>query len=234
MEASWKQLKTESGVMRVYLSLPFGTGPFPGVIIIHNQGGVADILHVTAELASAGYAAVAPDMYYRDGIGCRDPAPTRRARLRDASVITDVNATVDFFKGQQGVDGARLGILGFCMGGRVTYLMAAANPSFKAAVMYYGGGIFRSWGDAPSPFERTAEIHCPTMGHFGEEDENPSPEDVQKLAAELTAHSKVHEFHSYTGAGHAFMNKSRDTYRQHAADLSWPRTIGFFTKHLAG
>jgi len=234
MKVSWKELKTESGVMRVHLSLPDGAGPFPGIVIIHNQGGINDILHLPAELASAGYAAAAPDMYYRDGIDCRDPAPTRRARLRDASVITDVNATVDFFKGQQGVDGARLGILGFCMGGRVTYLMAAANPSFKVAVMYYGGGIFRSWGDAPSPFERTGEIHCPMMGQFGEEDENPSPEDVQKLAAELTAHGKAHEFHSYTGAGHAFMNKSRDTYRQHAADLSWPRTIGFFTKHLAG
>jgi carboxymethylenebutenolidase len=234
MKACWKQLKTESGGMRVYLSLPDGTGPFPGIVIIHNQGGINDILHLPAELARVGYAAVAPDMYYRDGIDCRDPAPTRRARLRDSSVITDVNATVDFFKGQQGVDGARLGILGFCMGGRVTYLMAAANPSFKAAVMYYGGGIFRCWGDGPSPFERTAEIHCPIMGHFGEEDENPSAEDVQKLAVELTAHGKVYEFHSYTGAGHAFMNKSRDTYRQHAADLSWPRTIGFFTKHLAG
>jgi carboxymethylenebutenolidase len=234
MKASWKQLKIESGVMRVHLSLPDGAGPFPGIVIIHNQGGINDILHLPAELASAGYVAVAPDMYYRDGIDCPDPAPTRRARLRDASVITDVNATVDFFKAQPEVDGARLGILGFCMGGRVTYLMAAANPSFKAAVMYYGGGIFRSWGDGPSPFERTAEIHCPMMGHFGEEDDNPSPEDVQKLAAELTAHGKIYEFHSYTGAGHAFMNKSRDTYRQHAADLSWPRTIGFFTKHLAG
>ena len=220
--------------MRVHVSLPEGTGPFPGVIVIHNQGGINDILHLPAELARAGYAVAAPDMYYRDGIACRDPAPTRRARLRDASVITDVNATVDFFKGRQRIDGARLGILGFCMGGRVTYLMAAANPSFKAAVMYYGGGIFRSWGDGPAPFERTAEIHCPMMGHFGEQDENPSPEDVQRLAAELTAHGKVHEFHSYSGAGHAFMNKSRDTYRQHAADLSWPRTIEFFTKHLAG
>ena len=219
--------------MRVYLSLPYGVGPFPGVVVIHNQGGVGDILHIPAELASAGFAAVAPDMYYRDGIGCRDPAPTRRARLRDASVITDVNATVDFFKGQQDVDGARLGILGFCMGGRVTYLMAAANPSFKAAVMYYGGGILRPWGDPPSPFERTAEIHCPIMGHFGAEDTNPSPEDAQKFAAALTAHNKIHEFHSYSGAGHAFMNKTRDTYRQDAADLSWPRTVGFFTKHLA-
>jgi carboxymethylenebutenolidase len=234
MQASWKELKTESGIMRVHLSLPDGAGPFPGIVIIHNQGGINDILHLPAELASAGYAAIAPDMYYRDGVGCHDAAPVRRARLRDASVITDVNATVDFFKMQQSVAGARLGILGFCMGGRATYLMAAANPSFKAAVMYYGGGIFLPWGDAPSPFERTAEIHCPIMGHFGEEDENPSPEDVQKLAAALTVHSKIHEFHSYTGAGHAFMNRSRDTYRQHAVDLSWPRTIGFFAKHLAG
>jgi len=234
MKASWKQIKTDSGIMRVYLSLPYGAGPFPGVVVIHNQGGVGDILHITADLASAGFAAAAPDMYYRDGLGCRDPAPTRRARLRDASVITDVNATVDFFTGQQEVDGARIGILGFCMGGRVTYLMAAANPSFKAAVMYYGGGILRPWGDPPSPFERTAEIHCPIMGHFGAEDTNPSPADAQKFAAALTAHNKVYEFHSYAGAGHAFMNKTRDTYRQDAADLSWPRSVGFFARHLAG
>jgi len=234
MKASWKQIKTDSGIMRIYLSLPYGAGLFPGVVVIHNQGGVSDILHITADLASAGFAAAAPDMYYRDGLGCRDPAPTRRARLRDASVITDVNAAVDFFTGQQEVDGARIGVLGFCMGGRVTYLMAAANPSFKAAVMYYGGGILRPWGDPPSPFERTAEIHCPIMGHFGAEDTNPSPADAQKFAAALTAHNKVYEFHSYAGAGHAFMNKTRDTYRQDAADLSWPRSVGFFARHLAG
>lgn len=234
MKSSWTQLKTASGVMRVYMSGPDGAGPFPGVVVIHNQGGLADILHIADQIAGAGYVAAAPDMYYRDGIGCQDAAPARRARLRDATVVQDLNVTGDFLKQQKEVDGVRLGILGFCMGGRVTYLMAAANSGFKAAVMYYGGGIFRPWGDGPSPFDQTAAIHCPIMGHFGEEDENPSPEDVRKLDAELTKHNKLHEFYSYSGAGHAFMNKTRDTYRQHAAEASWPRTVEFFAKHLAG
>lgn len=219
--------------MRVYVSGPDGAGPFPGVVIIHNQGGVADILHIADQIASAGYVAAAPDMYYRDGTDCRDAAPARRARLHDVTVIQDVNATVDFLKGQEEVKRERLGILGFCMGGRVTYLMAAANPGFKAAVVYYGGGIFLPWGDGPSPFERTAQIHCPMMGHFGEEDENPSPEDVRKMDAELAKHNKAHEFYSYRAAGHAFMNKTRDTYRQRAAEASWPRTVEFFARHLA-
>ena len=218
--------------MRVYMGVPEEAGPFPGVVVIHNQGGIGDILHIADQIAGAGYVAAAPDMYYRDGIGCQDAAPTRRARLRDATVIQDVNATVDFLRGRKELKRESLGILGFCMGGRVTYLMAAANPAFKAAVLYYGGGIFKPWGDGASPFDLTAAIHCPLMGHFGEEDENPSPQDVRELDGELARHHKPHEFYSYRGAGHAFMNKSRDTYRQHAAEASWPRTLEFFAKHL--
>jgi carboxymethylenebutenolidase len=232
MISSWKRLKTASGVMRVYVSGPGGAGPFPGVVVIHNQGGVAEILHIADQIASAGYVAAAPDMYYRDGDGCHDAAPIRRSRLRDDTVIQDVNTSVDFLKGQKEVSRERVGILGFCMGGRVTYLMAAANAGLRVAVMYYGGGIFLPWGNNVSPFERTAEIHCPIMGHFGDEDQNPSPADVRRLDAELTKHGKAHEFYSYHGAGHAFMNKSRDTYREHAVEAAWPRTLEFFARHL--
>jgi carboxymethylenebutenolidase len=100
--------------------------------------------------------------------------------------------------------------------------------------MYYGGDPFHAWGDGPSPFERTKNIHCPIMGHFGEDDKNPSPADMKKLDAELTKFDKPHEFYSYANAAHAFANFGSGAYREHAADASWPRTFGFFGKHLKG
>jgi carboxymethylenebutenolidase len=111
--------------------------------------------------------------------------------------------------------------------------MAAANPSFKAAVSYYGGGTMVPWGEGSAPFERTTEIHCPLLGLFGEDDANPSPADMRKLDAELTRYGKIHEFHSYPGAGHAFMNRRGERYRADADQDSWPKTLAFFTKHLA-
>jgi carboxymethylenebutenolidase len=118
------------------------------------------------------------------------------------------------------------------MGGRVSYLMAAANPYLKAAVAYYGGNIMVPWGEGPAPFERTGEIHCPLLGLFGEDDANPSPADMRKLDAELTKQGKAHEFHSYPGAGHAFMNRRGERYRADADRDSWPKTLAFFAKHL--
>ena len=233
MATSWEQIKVDDGLMRLYVSLPDGPGPFPGVVVIQHQGGVIEFIQeMTRRIADAGYFGVAPDLYHRDGADCKDDGPTRRGRLRDLSVIKDVNATVDFLKGHKSVNGVKLGIIGFCMGGRVVYLMAAANPNFKAGVAYYGGNILVPWGEGPSPFQRTAEIRCPIMGHFGEDDRNPSPEDMRKLDAELTKRSKVHEFHSYPGTGHAFMDKSKNSYRSHAAEASWPRTVDFFMRYL--
>ena len=234
MVSSWESIKVDDGVMKLYVSRSDGSGPFPGIVVIQGQNGVnLFIEEITQKLAGAGYVAVAPDLYHSDSPDCRDDGPTRRARLRDVSVISDINATVEFLKRQRTVDGDRLGIIGFCMGGRVSYLMAAASPALKAAVDYYGGNIFSSWGDGPSPFQRTAAICCPIMGHFGEEDKNPSLEDMRKLDAELTKHGKVHEFYSYADTGHAFMDRHGDKYRPHSADVSWSRTLDFFARQLA-
>jgi carboxymethylenebutenolidase len=100
--------------------------------------------------------------------------------------------------------------------------------------MYYGADIMRPWGDGPSAFARTAEIRCPILGHFGAEDKNPSQSDMIKLDTELSRHGKVHEFHQYANAGHAFANIGSPNYRAHAADASWPRTFAFFAKYLRG
>jgi carboxymethylenebutenolidase len=218
--------------MRLYVSLPEKQQPAPAVLVIQGQSGVDDFLEVTRMIAHEGYVAAAPDLFHRDPPDCKDDGPTRRARLLDTSVIQDGNAAIGFLKSHPRVDAKRLGIVGFCMGGRVVYLMAAANPEFSAGVMYYGADIMRPWGSGPSPFNRTAEIRCPIMGHFGADDKNPSPADMIKLDGELSRHGKVHEFYQYAEAAHAFANLGSANYRARAANASWPRTFGFFAKHL--
>jgi carboxymethylenebutenolidase len=233
MPSFWESMKVDGADMRLYVSVPSGTGSFPAVVVIQHQGGVDDFIEeMTQRVANAGYAAVAPDLYHRDGPDCKDDGPTRRARLLDVNVVKDVNATVEFLLGHRSVEAERLGIIGFCMGGRVAYLMAAVNPHFKAAVDYYGGNIMVPWGEGPAPIARTPEIHCPILGLFGEDDANPSPADMRTLDAELTKYGKAHEFLSYPGAGHAFMNRRGERYRADADRDSWPKTLAFFAKHL--
>jgi len=233
MKSSWETITVDDSLMRLYVSQPGGPGPFPAVIVIQNQDGVAEFTQeMNRRVAEAGYFSAAPDLYHRNSPEINaDPKKRASSRL-DVGVIKDVSATVDFLSGRNSADVGRLGIVGFCMGGRVAYLIAAANPLFRAAVDYYGGGIFKGWGDVPSPFERTAEIHCPIQGHFGETDKNPSVEDMHKIDAEMTRLGKAHEFYYYPGAGHAFNRKGWDGYRPDADLASWPRTLDFFRKHL--
>jgi len=145
--SNWQEVESDGSTMRMYMSVPQGSGPFPAVVAIQHQGGVDEFMeNMTKRLAAAGYLAVAPDLYHRDGPDCKDDIVTRRTRLRDRTIINDVNAAVSFLQRHNSVEGQRLGIIGFCMGGRVVYLMAAANPNFKAAVAYYAGNTFRAWG----------------------------------------------------------------------------------------
>ena len=229
MKSSWESAQVDGSEMKQYVCVPDGTGPFPAVVVIMHRGGVDEFVQEMARrLATTGYLAAAPDLFHRDGPDCKDEGSVRMTRLRDVSVIKDVNATVDFLRSHSNVRADSIGIVGFCMGGRVVYLMAAANPHFKAAVAYYPGNSFSPWGDGPSPFDRTKEIHCPLLGHFGADDRSPSPDDMRKLDAELGKHGKVHEFYSYSNAGHAFMNFPSKSYRPHANRASWPRTLGGF------
>ncbi len=232
MASSWENITVDDSSMRLYVSLPDTEEPAPGVIVIQGQSGVEDFLEVTRMIAQGKHVAVAPDLFHRDPPDCKDDGATRRGRLRDASVIKDVNATIGFLRSHPRVISDRLGIVGFCMGGRVVYLMSAASSELKAGVMYYGSDTMRPWGTGPSPFERTTQIGCPLLGHFGEKDQNPSPADMRKLDSELTRLGKAHEFYSYPGAGHAFANLGSAKYHPQAAMASWPRTFDFFARHL--
>ena len=233
MASSWENVKVGESSMPLYVSVPESGGPVPAIVVVHGQSGLENFIKDTTHmLALQGYVAAAPNLYHRDGPDCKDDNPTRKSRLRDAGIIADIQTAIGFLKHHTRVDGGRLGIVGFCMGGRIVYLMAAASKDLKAGVMFYGGGTMVPFGEGPTPFDRTREINCPIQGHFGAEDKNPSPDDMRKLDAELKRYDKVHEFHSYAGAAHAFANTGSSNYRPHAAALSWPKATEFFSRHL--
>ncbi len=235
MTSRWDKVQTPDGDMRCYIAGPDGGRNSPAVVVIQHAGGVDDFVQSMADrFAGAGFVAIAPDLYHREERDSKDDPMTRMGRLRDATIVEDVNAAVAHAVKLPEVDGARIGITGYCMGGRVTYLMAARNPVFKAAVVCWGGNIMVPWGDGPAPFDLTADIGCPVLGLFGEDDPNPNPADVAKLDAEMSRLGRPHEFHSYAGAGHAFMNEGRPSYRPEAAADAWKRCVAWFERYLAG
>ena len=232
MPARWDTTNVNGEAMRCYVSAP-ETVPAAAVIVVQHAGGVDEFVRrMSDRLAEAGFVAIAPDLYHREAPGTSDDPLTRMGRLRDDTIVQDVNAAVAHAKTLPEVDANRLGVTGFCMGGRVTYLMAAKNRAFKAAVVCWGGNIMMPWGRGPAPFGLTGDIGCPVLGLFGEDDPNPNPADVAKIDAEMTRLGKAHEFHSYPGAGHAFLNEDRPSYRPEAAADAWPRAIDWFRRHL--
>lgn len=230
MPVRWETTKVGGQDLRIYLGVPDQPGPHPGIVIAQHAGGVdAQIQDGVHRLHREGYVVAAPELFHRQPA---EVEGSRTALLRDNEIIADIDATVAHLKAMR-LMVAPLGIVGFCMGGRVAYLMACVQPEFKAAAVFYGGNIFRAQGDGPSPFERSAGIQCPIIGFFGVEDGNPSPEDARKIDAELTRLGKWHEFHMYNNAGHAFHDFTRpERYRERAARASWHEMLAFFTEHL--
>ena len=154
---------------------------------------------------------------------------------RDEEILRDYAVAADWLAGRS--DRARQCVIGFCMGGRLSYLWAAHGEGVRAAVVFYGGNILvRSLqpgesGDGPTPFDRTGEIDCPLLGLFGNDDENPSPADVDRIAAELDRTGRDYEFHRYDGAGHAFLNFMRPSLREEAAADAWKKCVAFLQAH---
>ena len=149
-------------------------------------------------------------------------------------ILADVQATLDYFGEIRIVRGDSLAILGHCMGGRMAFLGGAANPSFRASVIYYCGNMFKPWGEGvPAPFDRLSGLKGSVIGFFGNDDKNPSPDDVTKIDQALTKVGIRHEFHRYDGAGHAFQNFVRpDAHRPAQADDAWAKTLAFLRREL--
>ncbi|MCI0801015.1 MAG: dienelactone hydrolase family protein, partial [Chloroflexi bacterium] len=208
MPASWVDIIVNRSTMEGYLTQPEAQGRHPAVVVIQEIWGVnSHIQSVVDRLPARGYVGLAPAMFHREGpmtIGLHeemDTAIARMGRSTDVNILSDVKAAVDYIKAQSFVQGDKIGIVGFCFGGRVSYLAACSISDLSASVVFYGGGIGTALGGGPSPLEQTSNIGCPVLGLFGEEDTNPTPEDVAKMDEELTKYGKTHEFHSYAGAG---------------------------------
>jgi carboxymethylenebutenolidase len=231
MTVRWDSIAVDGKAMRAYVGVP-EEARCAGVLVAHHgpglDGFVQDAVH---RLFRAGYAVAAPDLYHRQPDDGAD-AQARSVRLRDDEVVADMNAAHSHLKALEGCAVGAVGVVGFCMGGRVAYLMAAASRELDACAVFYGGNLKEVRGAPPSPFERTADIGCPLIGFFGEDDTNPSPADVDAIGAELARHGKVHELHRYRGAGHAFLNFLAPRYRARAARGAWAELLAFFGHHL--
>ena len=235
MSSSWETIQVNESAMGIYLGIPQGRGPFPAVVVSQAVGGVDEFIQTIVDrLAAEGYVAVAPDLYHRTTEEIeRAQGKTRRLLLDDIEIVADIDATVSFLQNHASVNSQRIGVTGFCMGGRVVWLAAVSNPNFKAAVPFYGGFIMDSWGAASqSPFEQSGNINCPMMFHFGEIDVNPSLEDLARFDEELTRLGKPHEFYVYSGADHRFLDHTFTAYQREASELSWARTLGYFAANL--
>jgi carboxymethylenebutenolidase len=231
------KLTVDGSEMDMYAAIPEGSGPHPAVVIAFHVGGLDEFDKVMADrLAEAGYVAVVPDLFHRFPREVMEgPRLERLGHLRDADIIADMKAAVDFLTANSAIDNSRIGVTGFCMGGRIAWLMAAVNPIFKCTVPFYGVNIMGNWGPGDTPFSMTDKINCPMMFHFGALDGNPSVEDRDKLDAELKRLGKDYQFLTYEGPGHAFMDHTNpERYHEESAKLAWPRTLEFLDKHLKG
>ena len=242
MPPRWVDMDVNGETMEGYLTQPEASGRFPAVIVIQEIWGVnSHIQSVTDRLPSQGYVGLAPAMFHREGrmtMGLHEEMQTaldRAGRCTDDNILADLTAAVEYLKSQPFVRADRIGIVGFCFGGRVSYLAACNIPDLKAASVFYGGGILESrGGSGPSPLEQTANITSPVLGLFGAEDQNPSPANVATIEAELNKENKTYEFHMYPGCGHGFHCGDRSSYRPQSARDGWAKSIAWFKKYLKG
>ena len=222
-------IATPDGPMPTYICAPEGGEPRPAVLVIQGMHGLNSTeLKFAEHLADAGYVAAAPDLFHR-GPACFSPEQLSRRRraLNDPQVMGDVNATFGYLQAQSYVrTDCPMGILGFCMGGRVSYLVAGSLPNIGMAAVFYGGGIHAGEG-GPAPIDLTPNIRCPVLVFDGEQDEHPSPEENRKTAAALARHAIVHELHLYPGVGHGFMGRPST-----AATEAWAVTIDWLHRYL--
>jgi carboxymethylenebutenolidase len=225
--------------IEAYYARPLGDGPFPGIAVIHHMPGFDEWTHeVVRKLAHHGYAAISAHLFYRHGPGEPDDLAAKgRAAggLIDSQVMGDVAGSIAFLKAQPEHSG-KIGIIGFCSGGRHVMIAAAQLEGVDAAVDCWGGGVVQPelTPQRPvAPIDMTPQVRAPILGIFGNEDANPSPEQVDQHEEELKKHGKAYEFHRYDGAGHAFFAWYRPNYRQDQATDAWGKVLDFYAKHLS-
>jgi carboxymethylenebutenolidase len=228
-------------LVEAYLAQPLDARPTGGVIVVHHMPGYDEgTLEMTRRFAAHGYLAVCPNLYTREAPGADpdDAAAAARAAggVPDERFIGDAAGAAAYLRALPAANG-RVGSIGYCSGGRQSFL-AACTVDLDAAVDCYGAFVV---GTPPEGFplqvgplvDRVGDLRCPLLGLFGAEDSYPSPADTAVLEQALTAAGKPFEFHTYDDAGHAFFATDRPSYRPMAAKDGWQRIWAFFGRHLS-
>jgi carboxymethylenebutenolidase len=226
--------------IQAYLARPVDRSGFGSVVVIHHMPGYDEpSKEITRRFAARGYAALMPNLHYRDAPGASPDHAAAASRANggvpDERLVGDVSAAVAYLKSLDGANG-KVGTIGYCSGGRQSFLAACKLP-LDAAVDCYGAAIVRAPEGLPikmTPIVGLAgDLSCPLLGLFGEEDKYPTPEETAELSAELTRLGKEHEFHTYPNAGHSFFSVNRPSYRPEAATEGWERIWEFYGRLLA-
>lgn len=232
-------LTIQGSPMETLIFEPAGSGPFPAVIVaqhlpVAHAGLERDpfTLDVGEKLAGAGYVAVIPFLFH--WWPAEQDMMEKAKAWRDDWNIADLDATFALTSSLQNVDVERIGIVGHCWGGRVAWMAACTNPNYAAAAMFYGGRIKIGLGpDAEPAIDMVDQIVCPVFGVFGNDDQNPSPDDVAEIEQALADAGVEHEFHQFDGAGHGFQDFSNnDRYRPAQAADAWTTFFEFMNRCL--
>jgi carboxymethylenebutenolidase len=226
--------------IEAYLARPAGDERRGGVVVIHHMPGFdRGTKEIVRRFAELGYDALCPNLYWREAPGASpdDAAATVRANggVPDARLLGDVGGAAAHLRALPTSNG-RVGVIGYCSGGRQSVL-AACNLDLDAAVDCYGAFVT---GTPPAEFplkitnlvDQLPNLRAPLLGLFGAEDKYPGPEQVAELEEILTRAAKPHELHSYEGAGHAFFSTERPAYNVAAATDGWERITAFYGEHL--
>ena len=230
------------GDIEAYVARGVGAGPRPGIIVIHEAFGmVPHISDLARRFAGAGYNAIAPNLYSRGG----SPDPTDFPEVfkvmfakSDAEAVADLDAAAAHLRGLDNANG-KVGVIGFCSGGRQTLLFACSSQAPDAAIDCWGGFVDRATPDdvttanRPTPVaELTANASCPIFLAGGAQDQNPSPAALADLAQRLRAADKDVTLKVWDGVGHAFLADYRPSYSEPEAHELWADIITFFCQHL--
>ena len=225
--------------MTCLTAAPQATGPRPAVVLIHERYGIVEHQHRLAErLAADGYVACLPDLFHRFD-GDRDALARGDARcdMRDDEALADLDETLAFLREQAYVRGGDIGIVGVCQSGRQPLLYAAHRSDVAAIVVAYGGVGRNEWqpneGKPTSVADLIADVDCPVLGLFGEQDHVVAVEDAARFRNELEAHRKSYRMRVYEGAPHGWLNDTMPgRYRHEQAEATWAELIRFFSETL--
>ncbi|PKO47921.1 MAG: carboxymethylenebutenolidase [Betaproteobacteria bacterium HGW-Betaproteobacteria-22] len=231
-------IPTASDTLPAYVAYPDGNGPWPVILVVQEIFGVHEhIKDICRRFAKLGYLAIAPELYFRQGDVSKikdinEILATVVSKVPDAQVLADLDAAVAWSEASGLGAKGKLGITGFCWGGRITWLYAAHNPNVKAGVAWYGRLEGNKTALQPlHPIDVVAELKAPVLGLYGEADQGIPLESVERVRAKLSTSHHASEIVVYPEAPHAFFADYRPSYRKLAADDGWLKLQYWFTKN---